>query len=82
MADLKTTLAKTFALTPEIESLFCVSTYAAYGDLCSLPFNEKDSNELFLIDELQRIMFRILWNFYIPLMAGSCGFLRTLSPYR
>lgn len=59
MADLKTTLAKTFALTPEIESLFCVSTYSAYGDLCSLPFNEKDSNELFLIDELQRIMFRL-----------------------
>lgn len=59
MADLKTTLTKTFALTPEIESLFRVSTFDAYGDLSGLHINEEDSNELFLINELQRIMCKL-----------------------
>ncbi len=56
MANLKTTLAKTFALAPEIDSLFRASTFDLYSDLCSLPINEQDSDELFLLDELQRIM--------------------------
>ena len=59
MADLKTTLTKTFALTPEIESLFRVSTFGDFGDLCGLHINEKDSNELFLVNELQWIMCRL-----------------------
>ena len=60
MADLKTTLSKTFALESEIKSLLSAAAFDGYDELCRLPIDETDSDQLFLRDELQAIMMKLL----------------------
>ena len=60
MADLKTALSKTFALESKIETLFGVSTFDRYDDLSDLDIDRTDSDQLFLLDQLQAIIMN-LW---------------------
>ncbi len=60
MADLKTTLSKTFALESEIKALFSAAAFDDYYELSGLHINSTDSDQLFLLDELQVIMAKLL----------------------
>lgn len=60
MADLKTALLKTFALESEINTLFAAAAFDGYDDLSALPIDDTDSDQLFLFDELQAIMIKLL----------------------
>lgn len=60
MADLKTALSKTFALESEIETLFRVSTFDRYDDLSGLDIDRTDSDQLFVLDQMQAIMTNLL----------------------
>ena len=60
MADLKTVLSKTFAMESEIKALFWVATFDGYDELSNLPIDDADSDQLFLLDELQAIMIKLL----------------------
>ncbi len=56
MADLKMVLEKTNDLKSKIDSVLRYSTYDKCDDLGDLEINYKDSEQLFLLEELQAIM--------------------------
>lgn len=56
MADLKMVLEKTNELKWKIDSVLKYSTYDRCDDLDGLEINYKDSEQLFLLEELQAIM--------------------------
>ena len=56
MADLKMVLEKANDIKWKIGSILRDSTYEDYGDLSGLDIDYKDSEQLFLLDELQAIM--------------------------
>ncbi len=60
MADLKTALSKTFALESEIKTLFAAAAFDGYDDLSALSIDDTDSDQLFLLDELQEIMVKLV----------------------
>lgn len=60
MADLKTTLFKTFALESEIKALLSAAAFDGYDELSGLHIDETDSDQLFLRNELQAIMMKFL----------------------
>lgn len=56
MADLKIVLEKTNDIKWKIDSILRCSAYNDYDDLSGLDIDYKDSEQLFLLDELQEIM--------------------------
>lgn len=56
MADLKMVLEKTNDIKWKIDSILRYSTYNDYDDLSGLDIDYRDSEQLFLLDELQAIM--------------------------
>lgn len=56
MADLKMVLEKANDIKWKIDSILRDSTYDDYDDLSGLDIDYKDSEQLFLLDELQAVM--------------------------
>ncbi len=56
MADLKMVLDKANEIKLKIDSVLKYSTYEDYDDLSGLDINYKDSEQLFLLDQLQEVM--------------------------
>ena len=56
MADLKMVLEKVNDIKWKIDSILRDSTYDDYDDLSGLDIDYKDSEQLFLLDELQAVM--------------------------
>ncbi len=56
MTDLKEVFSETNDLYCRIDRILKLSTYDEYDDLSGLEINDKDSEQLFLLKELQSIM--------------------------
>lgn len=56
MADVESVMAETLGMRREISRLLRASSYNEYDDLSGLKINDEDSEQLFLLDELRKIM--------------------------
>ncbi|MDO4330184.1 MAG: DUF5348 domain-containing protein [Lachnospiraceae bacterium] len=59
MADINKVFEEANKLKWDIESLLKLSAFEQNGDLSGLHIDEEDSNELFLVNELQWIMYKL-----------------------